>query len=108
MACILKQSDDPAVDFEGPKNQAFVITITPADGSSLRQTAATYDGNTVAGSSATFTLADGLKTLRITYAAVKLGERGALSEQCGGGGTQSLRGIRSTNDEIREYFIKGV
>jgi hypothetical protein len=108
MACALSQSSKTAVDFEGPTGASFTITIAPDPGSSLRQTAATYDGNTVGGATATFTLVNGVKKLVVTYAAAQLNELGDLAEICSPGNNNLLRGIRSTAIFTRLYFVEGL
>lgn len=108
MACTLSPSGKTAVDFEGSTGTSFTITITPDLGSSLRQTAATYDGNTVGGATATFTLVKGVKKLVVTYAAAQLNEQGNLAEVCSAGNNNLLRRIRSTAIFTRLYFVEGL
>src|SRR5262245_55527724 len=107
MACTLTQSPKPGVDFEGTAGNNFTITIVAAPGSTLAMTAAVYNGTSIGGSSATFLLASGKKTLTITYASPRFGERGDRTERCSGGGTTALRGIRSTAIFTRIYIVEG-
>lgn len=108
MPCSLSQSNKPAVDFEGPTGNSFTITIAPDPGSTLQQTAATYDGTTTGGPAATFTLVTGVKKLVVTYAAAQLNETGDLAEVCSPGNVSPLRGIRSTAIFARLYFVEGL
>lgn len=106
MPCTLSISTKPGVDFEGQAGRDFTITIVPASDSSLRFRAASYAGRSVAGGRATFTAVAGKQSLVVTYAAAQNQERGDLTEECGGGAQNPLRGIRSTAVLTRQYIIE--
>lgn len=106
MACTLSKSVKPGVDFEATKGQEFTITIVPETGSTLRFVAADYAGKSISGTKAKFTAVAGKQSLVVTYAAVKDQERGNLTENCSGGGTNDLRGIRSTSVFTRQYIVE--
>ncbi len=107
MACTLKQSLKPGVDFEGISRCDFEITIDPTQQSTLHMVSATYGDLTKTGAKAKFKVLAGESLLSIVYAATQNGEAGYLTEICGGV-LVHLRKIRSTNDFNREYILEGI
>ena len=108
MACTLKKSLKPGVDFEGISGADFTITIDPLPGSTLRMVAQTYGDTTIQHPIAIFTVLPGKNLLTIVYAAVQNGEYGYLAEICNGDPPCRLRRIRSTSDLVREYIVEGI
>jgi len=106
MACNLKVSTDPTLDFEGTAGASVTLKITTKTGRAdivhLR-----YDGGAVSGPPFTFTLKSGVKVLVVLTEASAAGLLLELREDCGNGSDKLLTTFPyDPTNPARAYFIQ--
>ena len=108
MACKLTPSATGAADFEAPSASRVTMSVSSNNPpGTLRLIGVAYDGAFIAGPQPVLTLTKGIKAAVAVLAAATNGERGKLNEECGGGATQELMSIVSSDNPTRILFLEG-
>lgn len=109
MPCLLKISEDPAVDFEGPATKTVQLTVrTTGDPGSVELDFVRYNGKTVTTDPAPIALVAGMKPLLVGLRGTVDGQMGNLVEICGGGVETKLRRFKFVElDPSKTFVVEG-
>ena len=109
MACNLKVSTDPNVDFEGAAGSDVTLQISGPAGTGAEIVHVRYAGTGISAPPFKFTIKDGTNLLVVVAEATKAGALLKLMEDCGGGNSQALTTFHfDPENPARGFFVKAV